>query len=192
MSERSGGREQSGPVLQSVFLVVLAHSAIHFPFFTPIYKKNIRCQVFEGTGTPFDKWLWNWLVEYRATRSTVCSHRSLTLVELVGERFISMIRTRQFHIGSTHSKAAPVPSDTIFVADMRPISHRVGRSVGPSARRSVGRSVRWSVTLCYFCIFGNFKGSCPTHHCSYPRQGLSCTLFSLYKNSKSESEPGRS
>ena len=41
----------------------------------------------------------------------------------------------------------------IFVADTRPISHRVGRSVG----LSVGPSVRRSVTLCFLCIFGHFK-----------------------------------
>ena len=33
----------------------------------------------------------------------------------------------------------------VFVAGARPISHRVGRSVGPS------------VTLCFFCILGQFK-----------------------------------
>ena len=71
----------------------------------------------------------------------------------------------------------------IFVAGTRPLSHRISRSVHPSVRRSV--------TLCFFCIFGHFKGwkvciwacTCPNYYCpsksllplpNRPRQEQSC------------------
>ena len=52
------------------------------------------------------------------------------------------------------------------------------RSVGPS----VCRSVRRSVTLCFFCIFGHFKGwkicnwasPCPNHYCPCPNHYCPC------------------
>ena len=69
---------------------------------------------------------------------------------------------------------------SVFVADTRPISHRVGRSV----------------TLCFFCIFGHFKGwkictwacpclnhycpcqdhycPCPNHYCPCPNHYCPC------------------
>ena len=72
--------------------------------------------------------------------------------------------TRFFLVACTRLYKSPCPS----------VDRSVGLSVGPSVRRSV--------TLCFFYIFGHFKGwkvciwacPCPNHYCPCPNHYYPC------------------
>ena len=70
------------------------------------------------------------------------------------------------------------------------VGHKIGDFLSRAPRplsHSVGRSVRLSVTLCFFWIFGHFKGRkdciwtcpCPNHYCPFPTTRDSSRVYGL-------------